>query len=187
MNYGCYKNARNGAWQCLIDYKINSFPVKVSQIVRQAGIVLLKNSAVNLLSENESGTTLLQRGKLYIIYDDEQSPQRCRFTVAHELGHIFLGHMFNSNGNGFLTEDDAEHSANVFARDLLAPACVLHELQILSAVEISQLCNISFEAATYRAKRMQDLEKRNAFYMHPLEQKVIKQFNQFINKNKSQS
>ena len=39
----------------------------------------------------------------------------------------------------------------------------------------------------HRSERMQELEKRNAFYKHPLEQKVIKQFNQFINKNKSQS
>lgn len=184
MNYECYKSARNGAWQCLIDNKINSLPVKVNQIVRKSGIVLLKNSTVNLLSKKESGTTLLQRGKLYIIYEDEQSSQRCRFTIAHELGHIFLGHLFNSNG--FFTTDDIEHSANVFARDLLAPACVLHELQILSAVKISQLCNISLEAATYRAERMQELERRNAFYRHPLERKVVKQFNEFIHINKSQ-
>lgn len=187
MNYGCYKNARNGAWQCLIDYKINSLPVKVSRIVRQADITLLKNSAVNLLNNSESGTTLMQNNKLYIIYADEQSAQRCRFTIAHELGHIFLGHLFNKDGAGFATTDGAEHSANVFARDLLAPACVLHELKALTAAEISWLCNISLEAATYRSERMQELEKRNAFYKHPLEQKVIKQFNQFINKNKSQS
>lgn len=60
MNYGQYKNARNASWQCLIDYKINSLPVKVSQIAKQADITLLKNSAVNLLHQNESGTTLMQ-------------------------------------------------------------------------------------------------------------------------------
>lgn len=60
MNYGQYKNARNASWQCLIDYKIGSLPVKVSRIAKQADVVLLKNSAVNLLSENESGITLMQ-------------------------------------------------------------------------------------------------------------------------------
>lgn len=51
--------------QCLIDYNIGSLPVKVSRIANQTDIVLLKNSAVNLLSENESGTTLMQNDKLY--------------------------------------------------------------------------------------------------------------------------
>lgn len=187
MNYEKYKNARNASWQCLIDYRISNLPVKVSQIAKQADIVLLKNSAVNLLSEseNESGITLMQDDKLYIIYADEQSPQRCRFTIAHELGHIFLGHLFKSDGNGFLKTDEAEHSANVFARDLLAPACVLHELQALTSAAIANLCDISFEAATYRAERIAELERRNAFYQHPLERQVKAQFAEFINKRKN--
>lgn len=189
MNYGQYKNARNASWQCLIDYNIDSLPVKVSRIAKQTDIVLLKNSAVNLLHQNESGTTLMQNDKLYIIYADEQSLQRCRFTIAHELGHIFLGHLFSKDGNGFATIDDAEHSANVFARDLLAPACVLHELHATNAAAIANLCDISLEAATYRAERMSELERRNAFYLHPLERQVKEQFTEFIseflNKKKS--
>lgn len=185
MNYGQYKNARNASWQCLIDYRISNLPVKVSQIAKQADIVLLKNSAVNLLSENESGITLMQDDKLYIVYADEQSPQRCRFTIAHELGHIFLGHLFAKNGKGFAITDAAEHSANVFARDLLAPACVLHEMQVINADEIANLCDISLEAATYRAERMAELERRNAFYLHPLELQVKKRFADFISKKKN--
>ena len=185
MNYGQYKNARNASWRCLIDYKVNSLPVKVSWIAKQADITLLKDSVANLLSKNESGTTLMQNDKLYIIYADEQSPQRCRFTIAHELGHIFLGHLFNDSGNGFATIDDAEHSANIFARDLLAPACVLHELQTINAAAIANLCDISLEAATYRAERMAELERRNAFYLHPLERRVKEQFAEFINKRKN--
>ena len=185
MNYGKYKQARNASWQCLIDYNIDSLPVKVSRIANQTDIVLLNNSAVNLLSENESGITLMQDDKLYIVYADEQSPQRCRFTIAHELGHIFLGHLFKADGNGFLITDDAEHSANVFARDLLAPACVLHEMQAINAAAIANLCDISLEAATYRAERMAELERRNAFYLHPLEPQVKEQFADFISKKKN--
>ena len=81
MNYGKYKQARNASWQCLIDYNIDSLPVKVSRIANQTDIVLLKNSAVNLLHQNESGITLMQDDKLYIVYADEQSPQRCRLQL----------------------------------------------------------------------------------------------------------
>lgn len=73
----------------------------------------------------------------------------------------------------------------MFARDLLAPACVLHELQALTAAAISDLCDISLEAATYRAERIAELERRNAFYLHPLERQVKEQFTNFINKRKT--
>ena len=59
----------------------------------------------------------------------ESSKEWCRFTVAHELGHIFLEH-FEKAGTIVLTctsvpqEDymEYEKEANVFARNLLSPA-----------------------------------------------------------------
>ena len=76
--------------------------------------------------------------------------------------------------------EDNESEANVFARDLLAPACVLHELKAFTARDIANLCNISLESASYREQRMRDLEARNAWYLHPLEIEVRKQFDDFI-------
>lgn len=67
----------------------------------------------------------------------------------------------------------------------MAPACVLHELHATNAAAIANLCDISLEAATYRAERMAELERRNAFYLHPLERQVKEQFAEFINKEKT--
>lgn len=189
MIYGLYKNARNAAWQCLLDFKINQLPVKVSNVVEQADMILLRNSDVNVLKEEQSGLTIYQNKNFYIVYRDTDSPYRCRFTIAHELGHIFLGHLLiNAPAyRTFAIRDDNESAANVFARDLLAPACVLHELQILKAEEISRVCNISMESAEIRAERMQLLEARNAWYMHPLERQVYKQFEPFIKKYRSEN
>lgn len=190
MDYGKYKNARNAAWQCILDYDIRTLPVTVTNIIRKSNdINLVKNSDVNILQNDASGVTIVNNNSFIIVYRDTDSSQRCRFTIAHELGHILLGHMLVGQiaYRTFAVQNDTESAANVFARDLLAPACVLHELQILTAAEISMLCNISLEAATYRANRMQELEKRNAFYKHPLEREVVKQFIEFINKKKSQS
>lgn len=183
MDYGKYKNARNAAWQCILDYDIRTLPVTVTNIIRKSNdINLVKNSDVNILQNDASGVTIVNNNSFIIVYRDTDSSQRCRFTIAHELGHILLGHMLVDQiaYRTFAVQNDTESAANVFARDLLAPACVLHELQILTAAEISMLCNISLEAATYRANRMQELEKRNAFYKHPLEKKVLRQFKFYI-------
>ena len=186
MNYGIYKNARNAAWQCIVDFKIDSLPVMVSRIAKSADIAVLQNSEVNLLETGRSGKTMIQNDKFYIIYRDSESSSRCRFTIAHELGHIFLGHLIINTPQyrTFKIQNDTESAANVFARDLLAPACVLHELQAVSTADISKLCNISLEAATYRAERMHELELRNAWYLHPLERKVQEQFDDFIKSKK---
>lgn len=160
----------------------------VSAIAKSAGIAVIKNSDAKILKESESGVTIVQNNKFHIIYNDTESSKRCRFTIAHELGHIFLGHLLINTPQyrTFKIQDDTESEANVFARDLLAPACVLHELQTLSAAEISKLCNISLDSATYRAERMRELELRNAWYLHPLERKVREQFDDFIKNKKAE-
>ena len=183
MNYGKYKNARNAAWQCTIDYGICKLPVIVTEIINASNdINLYRNSDLKLLKDSESGMTVVENKCYNIVYNDTENSRRCRFTIAHELGHIFLGHLLinTSACRTFAIRDDNESAANVFARDLLAPACVLHELGVTTADDISILCDISIEAATYRAERMAILEKRKAWYRHPLEKQVRRQFEDFI-------
>lgn len=190
MDYGKYKNARNASWQCIIDYNINTLPVTVTDIIKKSSnIKLLRNSEINILKDNNnSGMTIYKNKIFYIIYKDNEPSQRCRFTIAHELGHIFLGHLFVNTPQyrTFAIRDDNESAANVFARDLLAPACVLHELQAYSPYDIAKLCNMSLEASNYRAKRIKELEDRNAWYFHPLEKQVYKQFENFIKIKKAE-
>lgn len=183
MDYGKYRGARNASWECILDYNINSLPVLVTDIIKQSeNIRLFKNSYANKLEPGKIGKTVFHNNIFEIVYDDTAPSSRCRFTIAHELGHIFLGHLLidASDCRTFANNDDIESAANVFARDLLAPACVLHELHAVNAADVAKICNISLEAATYREKRMQDLELRNAWYINPLEWKVYKQFEVFI-------
>lgn len=183
MDYGKYKNARNAAWQCILDFNINQLPVIVTDIINQSdNIRLYKDSNVQLLRDGESGITVFNNGGFEIVYKNSEPSYRCRFTIAHELGHIFLGHLLIKTPayRTFVTKNDNESAANIFARDLLAPACVLHELGIVNAVSIAKLCDISREAATYREDRMKELECRNAWYFNRLEREVYNQFNNFI-------
>lgn len=189
MIYGKYKNARNAAWQCLIDYNVTSLPVSVLQVAKLAGIKVVKSSrTADLLLKNEIGASIIINKQWYIVYNDSCSRQRCRFTVAHELGHIFLGHELKKRGNLTKTFKDsgsfAEQEANIFASRLLAPACIIWALGLKTANEISAVCDISHSAAEFRAERMNTLYKRNRFLTSSLERKVYNNFNVFIQNSK---
>lgn len=187
MIYGAYKKARNAAWQCLIDFNVSELPVKPAKVAKAAGIKVVKNSDVNILKPNDSGASILDGDEWRIVYDDTEIIQRCRFTIAHELGHIFLGHEL-TNGYHARTFDtsrpEIEQQADIFAARLLAPACVLWALDIHSAAEISALCDISNAAAQIRAERMAILYSRNKFLISPLEREVYKNFYDYINSKK---
>ena len=184
MNYGKYKDLRSAAWQCLIDNQIDRLPVNILQIAKNAGIRVIKNSDAHQLTENESGISINNGTKWYIIYDDSASTERSRFTVAHELGHIFLGHKLVegkiARTKTFAIRPEIEREADMFAARLLCPACILWALDLHTAEEISRVCRVSYAAARIRAERMELLYARNMFLTHPLEQKVYQQFQDFI-------
>lgn len=186
--YGSYANVRNAAWQVLIDYNISSVPVKVVEIAIKSKISIVKNSNVSELKSHETGASFFDGGDWYIVYDDTLSVGRSRFTVAHELGHIFLGHplKFGYHARTIDTERPlSEKEADMFAARLLMPACVIWGLQLHTTDEISKIFGVSYEAAKARANRMETLYQRGKFLSSTLEQQVFNNFRDFIEKNKS--
>ena len=116
-------------------------------------------------------------------------PTRQRFTCAHELGHILLGHVGRYelvNREPDPGDNPIEQAANVFASRLLAPACVLWAMDARSPEEIAALCRISNQSAKFRAERMQKLYDRNRFLTSPLERQVYQQFSAFIARKKGE-
>lgn len=187
--YRLYKNVRDAAWQCLIDNNVNSLPIPIGKIAKNSNISIVKYSLVqpDRLTEIESGTTCFINDKFYIIYRDTESLQRCRFTIAHELGHIYLGHSLINDKlyrKFDITKPQIETEADIFASRLLAPACVLWGLGVHTADEIASVCNISMTAAKIRAERMEILYKRNKFLISPLERQVFANFSNFIKEYK---
>lgn len=179
MNYKEYQNARDAVWKLLIDYRVTNLPVKVSAICREIGITVRRAS----LPDGVDGQSLILNGWPVILYADSPSVGRMRFTVAHELGHILLGHVgkYDLVSREPSSKDNSiEQAANVFASRLLAPACVLWGCGVNSAREIAQLCNISQAAAEFRWMRMQTLYKRGKFLTSPMERQVYQQFGSYI-------
>ena len=124
-----YSFARNMARKVLKDYKLSEVPTDLTIIF--AGLDL---KYIELNDANEIDGAILEiEGKPAIAVLNKARPlQRQRFTLAHELGHIFLEHIkrdiydpeeiresdVQSSGK---TKPPKEVEADTFAAELLVP------------------------------------------------------------------
>lgn len=182
-----YQIVRDTAWKALLDCNITSLPVDIVAMAEHYNVPIYANSEVGTLEPDEIGLSLKWKGQWVIVYDDTMINTRIRFTIAHELGHILLGHPEEcSRKNKFIkNRSEIEEEADKFAARILAPACVLRGLNLKSAEEIMAYCNISLSAARIRANRMMILNERNKFLSSKTEVKVFKNFISYIEKQKN--
>lgn len=59
-------------------------------------------------------------GPAVILYDRDRPARERRFAIAHELGHILLGHLDYRTGRNGSYPEFAESEANYFAVSLIA-------------------------------------------------------------------
>ncbi len=196
MNYDDYKRARDLSWRVLLNTGTRELPVKVSRICRgygvtlrsyQVGAPLIRELGLEAQCDISDGFTVRSGDRCYVFYNMEQPPGRVRFTIAHELGHVLLGHLGDGEHTVYNRESSSEnapeeHTANVFASRLLAPACVLHALGAVTPEQIAAVCDISMAAARLRAGRMGVLEQRGKYGASPLERQVLAQFRSYIDR-----
>ncbi len=183
MNYREYQNARNLSWEVLLRENVRELPVRVGTICRNMGIRIQYYEP----KDGNDGFSTIIGGEARICVSRLCSRERQRFTAAHELGHILLGHvgkfeLVNREPNP--GDNPIEQEANVFASRILAPACVLWALNARTPEEISTLCQISMAAARFRAERMEILYQRGKFLSSPMERAVYEQFWEFIDRQK---
>lgn len=194
MSYKNYQNARDAAWEILLDCGIDRLPVSLNPICRKLKIRVLTYgqnteiiewARISQTVRQTDGVTFYAGDTPIILFDEKALPARARFTIAHELGHIILGHVkpgsvTTVNREPHPNDAPEEQAANQFAARLLAPACVLWGLDVHTPEEIISLCHISRQAAIFRADRMEELYRRNKFLVSPLEREVYQQFQPFI-------
>ena len=100
------------------------------------------------------------------------------------MGHVGQHQLVNREPDP--KDNPIEQAANVFASRLLAPACVLWALDAKTPEQIAALCQISLQAATFRAERMALLYERGKFLASPLERQVYHQFANYIEQKKAE-
>ena len=215
-SYNDYKRARDIAWMVLIDYHINTLPVDVHRLCRNMGIMLhsyvsgkqyIEDFRLQKFAENNDGFSIKLGDTYCIFYDNNiNPPERIKFTIAHEMFHVINGdvdcdnivcraHITSWNRGESETPNNRERDANIFASRLLAPACVLHGINIYETDEIMNLCGLSYRAAEIRSKRIKELRERekewiqmrgySCFGQSEDERKVMNQFQTFISKFKT--
>ena len=154
------------ARQVLADANITIFPVSLRIILRHYGIRVITYEdfcAANDTTMDEclkvfgrDGATISYGGRYVIVYNQLAAPkERIRFTLAHELGHIFHKH-HDELGTKVLQRfwvekslyDVMEDEANCFARNLLSPP--------LATVELLRLHG-------FTATRFDDKQQRNVW------------------------
>jgi len=144
------------ARKVLADANITIFPVSLRIILRHYGIRLMKYEKFCVANDTtmdecfanfgKDGATIAEDGKYVIVYNHLVTPKdRIRFTIAHELGHVFLRH-HDELGVTILQRlwvektlyDVLEDEANCFARNLLCPPLATADLLRLHGITATQ-------------------------------------------------
>ena len=164
-----YTYARQRAYRLLCELEIERLPVdpwKVATSLPNVHVCKWTDLRDNcndddpLFIDKEGADAKTQhlRGEAdyLVVYDDRvENYQRVRWTIAHEIGHIVLGHLVSFEATalcrGSLTEKDykvLEREADTFAVNLLAPMTIINRLpSIQTKADIMKLCNLSVEAS----------------------------------------
>ena len=120
-----YDEIRSAAADLIEDWGIGVYPFSVWALVRRMGIRVIRYSElpgwlrVEVIEYWPDAITIypldFNPAKTFIFYNDCQTRERIRFTVAHELAHLVLMHP-DTGGEAY------EREADIFANYLLAPA-----------------------------------------------------------------
>lgn len=128
-----------------------SFPVDVEAVAQGMGI------GIERTADDEDGCLVIEDGKATIKISERVAPVRQRFTIAHELGHLALGHEFERTIHRDVSPQrpwKVEREANAWAAQFLMPEDRVRVVAkaLSSLEEMASYFNVSTDAMIYRHK-----------------------------------
>lgn len=147
--------ARNIARKLLADIGINSYPILVRDIISYLKREKDLSVYAWAFGKDIDGIQITEGEKSAIGYNQAQHPHRQRFTVAHEIGHLLLGHTTKNFILDLNSNKPEEIEANKFAAELLMPLKLLKkdfQNGMKNAKDIASAYNVSEEAVWWRLK-----------------------------------
>ena len=130
---------------------------------------------------------------LYIIYYNDvdkskMSSNRYRWNIAHELGHVALGHHKKYKESRIFRNEISnelyskiEEEANMFAAYILVPHIVISCVTDKKHVDIKTLCKVSGAASYRRNEEIQAWGRRNR--AEPYDCELLGFFSRYVEKN----
>lgn len=126
-------------YKSIVDFQeynnLISYPLNLEELCKNNNWELspysLSNAEFSFISLD--GFTVFKNGKYIIFYNKDVIPKtRIRFTIAHEIGHIVLGHHFFDEQYYKNNESEIEKQADIFSGNILLPSVILHKFPFLS-------------------------------------------------------
>lgn len=156
-------NTHRQQFQMLYGYDPDCFPVV--DFVENVVAAVLQEFVLEVVDDHEmrgmEGATFPDELRICLpnkVYEGAVAGDpRSRFTVAHELGHLFLHRDIPFARLARSTEktpaySDSEWQANEYAGALLMPRRLLEGMTTIQ--EISERCGVSWQAAMTRAQKL---------------------------------
>lgn len=169
-------------------YQVDTLPVDIGNAAKASGIFLLTyqeyaravgTDPVKLMAEyNADGFTMYAGGRDTICYNPCNPKPRIRWTLAHELCHIFLG---DTRGNQ-KSNPEADIRVDRMVGEVLAPLPVLQLCGVSSAEEIQALTGLSAEASGYRLIRLQEARASDSVFSSQEDTLIALRFLPFISR-----
>lgn len=171
--------------------KLESFPVDLFQIFLKAKrrpILVVSLDEYNQghipLKIKDAKCFYYPERAYLIVYNNQKPATRIRFSLAHELGHIVLGHLNDARtelergGLDDVTYHILEGEANTFAGNFLAPPILIHERakeqnDSITASTVSRLFKISVLAAE---RRLIDFKEWHSVRVSPHELNIRRKY-----------
>lgn len=155
--------------------KVNSIPICCFELASRLDIECIPYSSLPLEKQSaciqfsEEGFTLNNS----IYYNDYRISTRIRFTVMHEIGHIMLNHLEDS--------DDAELEANFFAGYILVPPVLVYAHDKTNDIDQDRIRNL-FDVSNPVAENSYNYYKKwiqrnsNLFGLSPVDTFIYNHF-----------
>ena len=158
------KESITKAEEVLQKSRVTSSPVPIEEIIEDYG---LKLQFIDLKEKSDEISGLYDFNSKTIYVNCQDSPQRQRFTIAHELGHALLhapelqknpnlGIFYRRPLGDGAFDSIEEQQANRFAAYLLVPEAFIKEIypSCKSHTTLSGIFNVSRQVIDYHLKNL---------------------------------